>query len=140
MTRRALSSLLSALLALALVGDLALGQRGPARYARNFDALSRGSDGSPEIRTFGGGTWKADKGTFLQKAEGFGKSPDLTRPLDGGESVAFLAEVDPARAGEELVVVGDEGRLRQDNYANGAYRDTLLMGLLRADWAVPAVA
>jgi RimJ/RimL family protein N-acetyltransferase len=27
-----------------------------------------------------------------------------------------------------------EGRLRQDNFSNGAYRDTLLMGLLREDW------
>jgi len=40
----------------------------------------------------------------------------------------------------EKVGFQHEGRLRQDNYANGAYRDTLLMGLLRADWAVPAVA
>ena len=30
-----------------------------------------------------------------------------------------------------------EGRLRQDNYNNGAYRDTLLMGLLRSDWDQP---
>jgi RimJ/RimL family protein N-acetyltransferase len=28
-----------------------------------------------------------------------------------------------------------EGRLRQENFANGAYRDTLLMGVLREDWA-----
>jgi len=28
-----------------------------------------------------------------------------------------------------------EGRLRQDNYADGAYRDTLIMGLLRSEWA-----
>lgn len=27
-----------------------------------------------------------------------------------------------------------EGRLRQDNFAQGAYRDTLLMGLLRDEW------
>ncbi len=27
-----------------------------------------------------------------------------------------------------------EGRLRQDNFYNGAYRDTLVMGLLREDW------
>jgi RimJ/RimL family protein N-acetyltransferase len=32
-----------------------------------------------------------------------------------------------------------EGRLRQDNFYNGVYRDTLLMGLLRSDWE-PAVA
>lgn len=31
-----------------------------------------------------------------------------------------------------------EGRLRQDNYHNGVYRDTLLMGLLRSDWDQPA--
>jgi RimJ/RimL family protein N-acetyltransferase len=31
-----------------------------------------------------------------------------------------------------------EGRLRQDNYNNGAYRDTLIMGLLRSDWEQPA--
>ncbi len=31
----------------------------------------------------------------------------------------------------------EEGRLRQDNFNGGAYRDTLLMGLLRADWAQP---
>jgi len=28
-----------------------------------------------------------------------------------------------------------EGRLRQGNYANGAYRDVLYMGVLREDWA-----
>ncbi|MBP7691027.1 MAG: GNAT family N-acetyltransferase [Anaerolineales bacterium] len=28
-----------------------------------------------------------------------------------------------------------EGRLRQGNYANGAYRDVLWMGVLREDWA-----
>jgi diamine N-acetyltransferase len=27
-----------------------------------------------------------------------------------------------------------EGRLRQDNFYNGGYRDTLVMGLLREDW------
>jgi RimJ/RimL family protein N-acetyltransferase len=27
-----------------------------------------------------------------------------------------------------------EGRLRQDNFANGAYRNTLIMGVLREDW------
>ena len=27
-----------------------------------------------------------------------------------------------------------EGRLRQDNYYNGAYRDTLIMAVLRAEW------
>ena len=27
-----------------------------------------------------------------------------------------------------------EGRLRQDNFYNGAYRDTLLMAVLREDW------
>lgn len=31
-----------------------------------------------------------------------------------------------------------EGRLRQDNYSHGAYRDTLLMGLVRSDWEQPA--
>jgi RimJ/RimL family protein N-acetyltransferase len=40
----------------------------------------------------------------------------------------------------EKVGYQHEGRLRQDNFSNGAYRDTLLMGLLRTDWAVPAVA
>ncbi len=30
-----------------------------------------------------------------------------------------------------------EGRLRQDNYTNGVYRDTLVMGLLRSDWEQP---
>ena len=30
-----------------------------------------------------------------------------------------------------------EGRLRQDNYVNGAYRDSLVMGLLREEWALP---
>ena len=29
----------------------------------------------------------------------------------------------------------EEGRLRQDNFNNGAYRDTFIMGLLRDDWA-----
>lgn len=28
-----------------------------------------------------------------------------------------------------------EGRLRQGNFANGAYRDVLIMGVLRQDWA-----
>jgi RimJ/RimL family protein N-acetyltransferase len=27
-----------------------------------------------------------------------------------------------------------EGRLRQDNFYNGVYRDTLIMGVLRSDW------
>ena len=27
-----------------------------------------------------------------------------------------------------------EGRLRQENFSNGAYRDTLLMAVLRSDW------
>jgi len=31
-----------------------------------------------------------------------------------------------------------EGRLRQDNFHNGAYRDTLLMAVLREAWATPA--
>jgi RimJ/RimL family protein N-acetyltransferase len=35
----------------------------------------------------------------------------------------------------EKVGFQHEGRLRQDNFNNGAYRDTLLMGLLRSDWA-----
>ncbi len=30
-----------------------------------------------------------------------------------------------------------EGRLRQDNFSAGAYRDTLLMGLLRSEWGQP---
>ncbi len=30
-----------------------------------------------------------------------------------------------------------EGRLRQDNFANGVYRDTLLMAVLRDDWSQP---
>ncbi|MCC7361013.1 MAG: GNAT family N-acetyltransferase [Anaerolineales bacterium] len=30
-----------------------------------------------------------------------------------------------------------EGRLRQDNFSNGAYRDTLLMGALRSEWGQP---
>jgi RimJ/RimL family protein N-acetyltransferase len=48
---------------------------------------------------------------------------------------------DNARAIRAYEKVGfqHEGRLRQDNYFNGGYRDTLLMGLLRADWSVPAV-
>lgn len=37
----------------------------------------------------------------------------------------------------EKVGFQQEGRLRQDNYNNGAYRDTLLMGLLRSDWDQP---
>jgi len=40
----------------------------------------------------------------------------------------------------EKVGFQHEGRLRQDNFSNGAYRDTLLMGLLRSDWAVPTLA
>lgn len=32
-----------------------------------------------------------------------------------------------------------EGRLRQDNYSAGAFRDTLLMGLLRGDWQPPVL-
>ncbi len=28
----------------------------------------------------------------------------------------------------------EEGRLRQDDYRNGAYRDTLLMSMLRSEW------
>jgi RimJ/RimL family protein N-acetyltransferase len=35
----------------------------------------------------------------------------------------------------EKVGFQTEGRLRQDNFANGAYRDTLIMGLLRGEWA-----
>lgn len=35
----------------------------------------------------------------------------------------------------EKVGFQHEGRLRQDNFSNGAYRDTLLMGVLRSDWA-----
>jgi len=31
-----------------------------------------------------------------------------------------------------------EGRLRQHNFANGAYRDALIMGVLREDWAAQA--
>jgi RimJ/RimL family protein N-acetyltransferase len=31
-----------------------------------------------------------------------------------------------------------EGRLRQDNFYNGTYRDTLIMGVLRSDWEQPA--
>ena len=31
-----------------------------------------------------------------------------------------------------------EGRLRQDNFHNGAFRDTLVMAVLRDDWATPA--
>ncbi|MGH2521035.1 MAG: GNAT family N-acetyltransferase [Anaerolineales bacterium] len=31
-----------------------------------------------------------------------------------------------------------EGRLRQDNFAHGAYRDTLMMAVLRGDWERPA--
>jgi RimJ/RimL family protein N-acetyltransferase len=34
----------------------------------------------------------------------------------------------------EKVGFQTEGRLRQDNFYNGAYRDTLLMGVLREDW------
>lgn len=40
----------------------------------------------------------------------------------------------------EKVGFQHEGRLREDNFFNGAYRDTLLMGLLRSDWAQPAGA
>jgi RimJ/RimL family protein N-acetyltransferase len=39
----------------------------------------------------------------------------------------------------EKVGFQHEGRLRQDSFSNGAYRDTLLMGLLRSDWTVPAL-
>jgi RimJ/RimL family protein N-acetyltransferase len=35
----------------------------------------------------------------------------------------------------EKVGFQTEGRLRQGDYANGAYRDVLLMGVLRDDWA-----
>lgn len=34
----------------------------------------------------------------------------------------------------EKVGFQHEGQLRQHDYHNGAYRDTLLMGLLRSDW------
>jgi RimJ/RimL family protein N-acetyltransferase len=37
----------------------------------------------------------------------------------------------------EKVGYQHEGRLRQHNYHNGAYRDVLLMGLLRSDWGRP---
>jgi RimJ/RimL family protein N-acetyltransferase len=40
----------------------------------------------------------------------------------------------------EKVGFQHEGRLRQDNFNQGAYRDTLFMGLLRSDWARPAQA
>lgn len=48
---------------------------------------------------------------------------------------------DNARAIRAYEKVGfqHEGRLRQDNFYNGAYRDTLLMGLLRSDWSAPAL-
>ena len=40
----------------------------------------------------------------------------------------------------EKVGFQHEGRLRQDNFHDGIYRDTLIMGLLRGDWArTPAV-
>jgi RimJ/RimL family protein N-acetyltransferase len=40
----------------------------------------------------------------------------------------------------EKVGYQHEGRLRQHDFSNGAYRDVLLMGLLRSDWSRPAVA
>ncbi|MFQ5457076.1 MAG: FG-GAP repeat domain-containing protein [Myxococcota bacterium] len=46
---------------------------------------------------------------FLQKKEGFSAAPDLTTPLPDGGVAAFLAEVDPARDGEEVVLVGGKG-------------------------------
>lgn len=46
---------------------------------------------------------------FLQKTTGFSKEPDATTHLAGGEAIAFLAEVDPSRAGEEVVLVGRNG-------------------------------
>lgn len=44
---------------------------------------------------------------------------------------------DNARAIRAYEKVGfqHEGRLRQDNFSHGAFRDTLLMGLLRSEWA-----
>ena len=35
----------------------------------------------------------------------------------------------------EKVGYQHEGRLRQHNFNNGAYRDTLIMGLLRSEWS-----
>ncbi len=46
---------------------------------------------------------------FLRKDGAFATTPDLTKPLSGGEAAAFLGEIDPARAGKELVVAGEEG-------------------------------
>ena len=56
-------------------------------------------------------------------------------------SRALRVFADNARAIRAYEKVGfqHEGRLRQDNFYNGAYRDTLLMGLLRSDWSAPAL-
>ncbi|MCB9883347.1 MAG: hypothetical protein H6834_16285 [Planctomycetes bacterium] len=78
MTSRVRLPHLTFLLAFALVASMAHAQRGPGRYAMNFDALARGSDGAPEVQVFGGGTWKAEKGTFLQT--------DAKAPYDLGAS------------------------------------------------------
>jgi len=39
----------------------------------------------------------------------------------------------------EKVGFQHEGRLRQHDFAGGAYRDMLIMGLLRSDWGQPAI-
>ena len=46
-----------------------------------------------------------------------------------------FADNDRAIRCYEKVGFQHEGRLREDNFSNGAYRDTLLMGVLRSDWA-----
>jgi RimJ/RimL family protein N-acetyltransferase len=51
--------------------------------------------------------------------------------------IALRVYADNARAIHCYEKVGfqHEGRLRQDNFHEGRYRDTLLMGLLHQDWA-----
>jgi RimJ/RimL family protein N-acetyltransferase len=54
--------------------------------------------------------------------------------------VSLRVFADNARAIRCYEKVGfkHEGRLREDNYYNGAYRDTLVMGVLRSDWTPPS--
>lgn len=80
--------------------------------------------GAPEYRSQGYGT------DAVQTLVSFGfYTLNLNR-------VSLRVFADNARAIRCYEKVGFqlEGRLRQDSYNNGAYRDTLVMGLLRSDW------
>ena len=59
----------------------------------------------------------------------------LLRSRDGRVWLRVFADNARAIRAYEKVGFQHEGRLRQDNFSNGAFRDTLLMGLLRSEWA-----